>query len=382
MKKNYNINCATNMRRILTLLTLLALSSCAKEEKTLSKPPVKVETAVALETKIPIFLEGIGHVKASKAAEIKAQVEGRLKTIHYIQGQQVKEGDLLVTIDPRPYEAKLQEAEGMLLESQAQLRFAEEKVMRFSKLLNDDYVSKINFDEYVSSAESLLATIKKNEGLVKEAQVNLDYCYITAPFDGRVGKKLIDEGNVIANDGATLLTLQQIEPVYVDFSLPEKDLAKIFRYDKLENFAVKAHLAAADPLECVGRLLVVDNKVDTATGMIPMRAEFVNKERVLWPGQFIKIRVILKEKPQGLMVPDEAINLSQKGFYVYVIDKEKKAYVSPVTLGEKIGDVVEVLTGVLPGQKVVINGQFNLAEGDEVEEVFCDNQFLDKLDIW
>ncbi len=360
----------------------LFLASCAKQEPLMHKPLVKVETAVALETQIPIFLQGIGHVKASRAAEIKAQVEGRLKTIHYIQGQQVKEGDLLVTIDPRPYEAKLQEAQGTLLESQAQLRFAEEKVMRYSKLLNDDYVSKINFDEYVSSAESLLATIKKNEGLVKEAQVNLDYCYITAPFDGRVGKKLVDEGNLISNDGATLITLQQIEPVYVDFSLPEKDLSKIFRYEKIENLVVKAHLSQSEDVECLGKLLVIDNKVDSSTGMIPMRAEFINKEHFLWPGQFIKIRAILKEKPNGLMVPDEAINLSQKGFYVYIIDKEKKAHVSQVTLGEKIGGLVEILSGVLPGQKVVTNGQFNLKEGDEIQEAFCDDQFLQKLDIW
>jgi multidrug efflux system membrane fusion protein len=335
-----------------------------------------------MQATLPLFLEGIGHVKASKAAEIKAQVEGRLHQIHYMQGQQVKEGDLLVTIDPRPYEAKLQEAQGALLESQANLRFAEEKVVRFSKLINEDYVSKINFDEYVSNAEALLAQIKKNEGLVKEAQVNLDYCYIKAPFTGRVGKKLIDEGNLIGNDGVTLVTLQQIEPVYVDFSLPEKDLMRVFHYDPIDQLVVKVHLGQSQDKECQGKLLVVDNKVDPSTGMIPIRAEFSNQEHNLWPGQFVKLRVILEQKPQALLVPDEAINLSQKGFYVFVVDKEKKAHISTVTLGEKIGGLVEVLTGVEPGQKVVTNGQFNLAEDDEVEEISCDTTFLKQLNIW
>ena len=370
------------MRRVLTSFLVVTLFSCSKQQPVVDKALVKVETAVALETTIPVFCEGIGHVKASKTAEIKAQVEGRLKTINYIQGQRVKEGDLLVTIDPRPYEAKLQEAQGLLCESQAQLRFAEEKVMRYSKLLNEDYVSKINFDQYVSSAEALLATIQKNEGVVKEAQVNLDYCYIKAPFEGRVGKKLIDEGNLIANDGAALLTLQQIEPVYVDFSLPEKELSRIFSLGNLENIVIKAHLSQSEPIECTGKLLVIDNTVDSSTGMIPLRAEFSNQEHILWPGQFVKVRVILKEKPKALLVPDEAINLSQKGFYVFILDKEKKAYVTPVTLGEKIGGVVEILSGILPGQKVVTNGQFNLKEGDEVQEAFCDDQYLKKLDIW
>lgn len=382
MKKIDYIKLLKNMRPLLICLAVMFLSSCNKQEIVITKPPIKVEAATALQTTIPIFLEGIGHVKAYKVAEIKAQVEGRLQSIHYMQGQHVQQGDLLVTIDPSPYDAKLQEAQGLLMESQAQLRFAEEKVMRYSKLLDEDYVSKIAFDEYAASAQALLATIKKNEGLVKQAQVNRDYCYITAPFSGRVGKKLVDEGNLITNDGVTLVTLQQTEPVYVDFSLPEKDLSKIVMQKSIESIVVKAHLSSATSVECSGQLIVIDNKVDSSTGMIPMRAQFQNEKQILWPGQFIKIRLILQEKPLSLMVPEEAVNLSQKGFYVYVIDQEKRAHFSEVKLGEKIGGLVEIIEGVLPGEKVVTNGQFNLAEGDEVELISCDDQFLNQLEIW
>lgn len=371
------------MKILYCIITVLYLtSSCSKNKEELMKPLTRVDIAEVQESTIPIFLEGIGHVRAFNYAEIKSQVEGELFQIHYDQGKDVEEGELLLTIDPRPYKAKLQEAEGMLLESKANLRFAEEKVSRYTKLVKEEYVSKLDYDEYVTNVEALLATIKKNEGTVADAKVNLEYCYIRAPFFGRVGKKLVDKGNLIANDGSTLVTLNQIQPIYVDFSLPEKELTRILKKQKIQDLAVKVYIPEIDPLEEEGKLIVIDNSVDPSTGMIPLRAQFSNEQGLLWPGQFAKVRLILREKEQALVAPEQAINLGQKGYFAMVVDSDNKIEIQAVQVGEKINGVWEILGGLNKGDKVVTNGQINVRVGQEVEVADLDKDFLNLLGGW
>jgi multidrug efflux system membrane fusion protein len=351
------------------------MTGCNHEQPRSVKPLTRVEVASVQESAIPIFLEGIGHVRAFNYAEIKSQVEGELFQVQYEQGKDVEEGELLLTIDPRPYQAKLQEAEGMLLESKANLRFAEEKVGRFAKLVKEDYVSKLDYDEYVTNVEALMATVKKNEGTLADAKVNLDYCYIRAPFSGRVGKKLVDKGNLIANDGATLVTLNQIQPIYVDFSLPEKELTRILKRQHLGELVVKVCIPEVEPLQEEGRLIVIDNRVDPSTGMIPLRAQFTNENKLLWPGQFAKVRLILKEKEKALLVPEEGVNLGQKGYFVMVLDSNNHVEIRSIKLGEKINEIWEVTQGLSKGDRVIINGQINVLPGQEVEvaNMTCDD---------
>lgn len=371
------------MRYLHCMIALVCLmSSCSKKQTLHVKPLTKVEVAQVQEITIPIFLEGIGHVRAFNYAEIKSQVEGELFEVHYEQGKEVEEGELLLTIDPRPYKAKLQEAEGMLLESKANLRFAEEKVGRYTKLVKEEYVSKLDYDEYVTNVEALLASIKKNEGTVADAKVNLEYCYIRAPFTGRVGKKLIDKGNLIANDGMTLVTLNQVQPIYVDFSLPEKELTKILKKQQLENLVVKVYIPEVEPIEEEGRLIVIDNNIDPATGMIPLRAEFSNEQRLLWPGQFAKVRLILKEKERALLLPEQGVNLGQKGYFSMALDADNKVTLHPVKVGEKINGIWEILEGLNKGDKVITNGQINVTPGEEVEIVHMQDDFLKNLGNW
>lgn len=362
--------------------SIALISGCQKKVQVVQRPVPKVEAATAFSATIPLFLEGIGHVKAFNSVEIKSQVEGRLMEVYYDQGSVVHENQLLLTIDPRPYKAQLAEAEGTLLESKANLKFAEEKVSRYTKLVEDEFVSKLNYDEYTTNVQALLGAIKKNEGAVANAKVNLDYCYIKAPFTGRVGRRLVDKGNVVANDGATLVTLNQIQPIYVDFSLPEKDLSSILARRGQASLVVEAYIPEKEPIKERGMLVVIDNTVDTSTGMIPLRAQFANERELMWPGQFAKVRYILEEKHEATLVPEEAIVLTQKGNSVWVIDATNKATLRAVKVGEKLGGVWEILEGIQPGEKVITVGQINVRSGDVVEITKLQAGHLDESRSW
>lgn len=343
------------------------ISGCSKK-KGLPKamvPPVEVATVIS--ATIPLYIEGIGHVTAFNSAEIKAQVEGELMNVYYEQGQDVEEGELLVLIDPRPYQAQLKEAEGTLIETKSNLKFAEDKVMRYSKLVDDNYVSQLNYDEFVTNVNSLLGSLKKNEGNLQYAKINLDYCYIKAPFSGRVGKKLIDQGNLIANDGQTLVLLNQIQPIYVDFTVPERDLLEIFRFQTIDELKVKLVLPNSYILDELGDLIVIDNQISQDTGMIQLRAQFANKSKLLWPGLFVKAQLILEEKQGSILVPEECLNLGQKGYYIYIVDQQKNAKQVPVKLGQRFGTLIEIPSGIQASDLVVVNGQFNIFPGEQVD---------------
>lgn len=342
----------------------------------------KVEAAVSVKKTVPYYLEGIGHVRAYNSAKIKSQVEGYLLDVHYEQGDFVKENELLVTIDPVNYEAKVKEMQGMLLQTKAQLQFAEEKVMRFTKLVEDDYVSKLNYDEYVSNFEALLGTFKRDEGSLENAKANLDYCFIKAPFSGRIGKRLVDKGNLIGNDGSTLLVVNQIQPIYVDFSLPEKELTRILKGQKEGNLQVKVLIPEVMPIEEVGELIVVGNMVDRQTGMIPLRAQCVNQEEMLWPGQFAKVRLVLEEIKDAVLVPETAISLGQKGTFVLTIDSNNVATVKYVKTGEIFNDLIVITEGLEAGEKVVTNGQLNVKPGTAVDVVALNSDLLKDFKEW
>ena len=348
----------------------------------MGKPAIKVEVAEVQEKTIPIFLEGIGHVRALNAVDIKSQVEGELVEVYYTQGQRVKEGELLVVIDPRPYKAQVTQAEGTLLESKANLRFAEEKVMRYTKLVQEDYVSKLDYDQYVTDVEALLAAIKKNEGFLEDAQVNLSYCYIRAPFAGRVGKRLVDKGNLVTNDGKTLATLDQMQPIYVDFSLPEKQLTRLLLTQAKKKLKIWVKIPEVMPIKEEGELIVIDNRVDPATGMVALRAQFANEEELLWPGQFAKVRVILNEKPHATLIPEEGVNVGQKGYFAWVVGENHEAVMRSITLGERMQGVCEVVEGLASGELVITQGQINIGRGDQVEVVSINKTFMKEDSLW
>ncbi len=352
--------------KFIYILPLLALISCYKQEVK-STPLPKVTVATAEVKTIPISLDAVGHFVALYSAEIKAQVEGTLISLHFQDGQTVNEGDLLFTIDPRPYIAALEQSIAERMQNVAKLQYSAEKVARYKTLLANKYVSELDYIQYVSELANLEATVMQNEANIRLANVNLDYCYIKAPFKGVTGKHFIDKGNLIANDGSTLVLLNQVDPLYIDFTIPEKDYVKIANYqNKGQNLDVLITYPEYPNVNATAKLILIDNTVNQNTGMILLRGEISNPERKFWPGQFVKATVVLYYKEDAIMVPEAAINIGQKGRYVYVV-KDGVAEYKSVKIGLNVDGAIEVLEGVKTGDVVITNGQINVLPNSKVE---------------
>ena len=354
----------------LALITL-CMSSCHKKTREKKhRPTPKVYVEKVTKKNLPIVIDSIGHFRGYNEVAVKAQIEGVLEKVFYTQGDFVRQGELLLVIDPSPYQAALKEAEAMLKETEVNLRFAMDKVARYETLVTKDYVSQLDYDQFVTNVAFYEAQLMQNQAAVEKAKINLGYCFIRAPFSGRVGIRLVDEGNLIQNDGSTMLYLTQVQPTYIDFPVSERDLAKILKYNSSANpLEVRAIVPDDDNHVFIGKLAVVNNIVDQKTGMINLRAEIPNDDLKAWPGQFIRARLILYHKPNSLMVPVAAINTSQKGQYVYVVNNSNEAEVHRVQTGERLDNMIEVIKGVEEGERVIIQGQINVRPNTKVEIV-------------
>lgn len=362
---------------LIPLTLLLFTCSCSKDKpKTL--PPPRVEVTKVIAKRIPIKIEAIGHFVAYNSAEIKAQVEGRLLKLHFTEGDFVKEGQLLYTIDPAPYEALLMEAEATLAESISNQLYASEKLSMYRGLVKDQYVSPLNFLEYETQKESLSAQVMKNEAAVAKAKIDLDYCFIRAPFTGITSKRYIDEGNLIVNNGDRLLTIKQIDPIFVDFSIPEKDFPRFMRYQQQSERAIEVAYPMANDIKYQGKVVLVENEIDQSTGMIPLRGQLDNCHHTFWPGQFVRVSVILDHVDDALMIPDEAINIGQKGLYAFVVGKDNIAEYRPIETGERIGNMVQVTKGLKKDETVISNGQLNVRPRHPVHIVGEQDHYKEK----
>lgn len=352
------------MKQLLIIALLVFSVSCTKKTTKGSVPPPKVKVAKVVKKDIGLYLDGIGHVRAYNTASIKAQVEGVLLGVHYEQGQEAQEGDLLLTIDPRPYQAALDQAQATLQETIANLSFAKDRADRYQPLVGNNYVSQLNFDEYVSKVAYYNANALVNEAEIETAKINLSYCYVRAPFTGRVGKRLIDEGNLIANDGSALITMTQTKPIYIDFSLSERDFYKIKEGQTVEVI-VPEKKGSVD-----AKLIVIDNMINQNTGMVGLRAVSPNENEELWPGQFIRARLKYGEAKNALLIPTDAILAGQNnGRFVYVMSENNTVVYRRVELGEKMGEMYQVLKGIEEHDEVVTNGQINLKPHDKVQVI-------------
>ncbi|MCH9613123.1 MAG: Multidrug resistance protein MdtA [Chlamydiia bacterium] len=355
---------------LLLLVPLFLAVGCSKKTPDApKKKPTRVEVAKTRVAKIPILLEAVGHYTPFNTVEIKAQVEGVLEVLHFTEGQKVTEGAPLFTIDPRPFEAKKLQAEAALLENQANLAFAIDKASRYSHLVNENYVSQVNYDEYTTNVEVYNAAVMKNRAEIDLAQINLDYCFIQSPITGFTSKRLVDRGNLIVNDGKPMLTVNQISPIFVDFSLPEKDFFKVLRRQKSRPLKIYTIVPGYEDRPFVGELQMIDNHIKQSTGMIPLRGILPNSDELLWPGQFVRVQVLLDEIPNAVMVPQVAINLGPKGKYVWVVDRQKTVEMRQVETGEELGKEVQIIEGLKEGELVVKNGQLTLRPNDHVKIV-------------
>lgn len=354
------------IRNILILMMLVFAAGCQKKA-----PPTKITFPVTvtrpLECNAPLYLEYVGHVVPYSSVEVYSQVEGEIMTKYFTEGEEVKKGDPLFTIDPRPYEAALLAAEGGLAESVANLKIAKETVERYSHLIQDDYVAQLNYDQYVTNVLVSEAVVKQNQAKLDKAKIDLNYCSITSPVDGITGKLQIDVGNLVSRGAIkSLVIVNQVKPIYVTFSVPERDLPRIQHQAKVGELKVRTFLTEEKNHYWEGFLDLIDNQVNTKTGSILMRATFPNLDHSLWPGQFTVVRLILGEQKKAVLLPNQAVMVGQNGSYVFVVQADMTVEMRPVVKGQTEENQIIILSGVQPGDMVVVEGQLNLYSGAHV----------------
>ncbi|MFZ5450096.1 MAG: efflux RND transporter periplasmic adaptor subunit [Thermodesulfobacteriota bacterium] len=327
--------------------------------------PVLVATVV--EKTVPVELKAIGNVEAYSTVNIKSRIGGQLVQVNFEEGQDVEKGQLLFVIDPRPHEAALRQAEANLARDKALASKAQADARRYAELIQKQFVSQQEYDQAKATAESLAATVQADQVAVQNAKLMLSYCYIHAPITGRTGNLLADMGNMIKADADTaMLVINQIQPIYVSFAIPEQNLAEIRKYMGQEKVPVEAYIPGQEQPEA-GVLTFIDNTVDKATGTFLCKATFSNSRKRLWPGLFVNVVVKLSTQPNAILIPSQAIQTSQEGQIVFVVKPDLTVAVRKVQVERRINGDVIIKQGVQPGEQVVTDGQLRLVPGAKVE---------------
>jgi multidrug efflux system membrane fusion protein len=333
-------------------------------------PPAPVIVVAARTASVPVTLGVIGNVQAYSAVAVRSQVDGQIREVHFREGQAVKKGDLLFTLDPRPYEAALRQAEANLAKDTALLDKARTDLARLESLVAKDFTSRANYDTAKANVAALEATIKADEAMVEQARLKLEYTRISAPIDGRVGSILVNAGNLVrANDnaaGSTLVVLNQIRPIYVQFSVPESHISAIRARMAEGRIAVKAQVPQEDRVPAEGTLTFINNAVDTATGTILLKATFANDDDRLVPGQFVNVTVELAVIAEAVIVPPAAVQVGQRGYYIYVVKADSTVELRLVRTGIRTEHAIVIEDGLKPGERVVTEGQLRLRPGARV----------------
>ncbi len=353
--------------KIALVSVLLTMASCQKPPPP-PPPPHTVSVTQATVKDVPLYREYVGHVVANINVQLMSQASGVIVEQRFVEGQDVKKGDLLLIIDPRPYQASLQQAEAELAQTYASLKYNQEKTMRYASLVQKDFVSQLDYDQYVTNVLTDEALIQQNQASIEQAQINLGYCYIMAPMDCVTGKLQIKPGNYVdAMANTVLTTLTQIQPILIDFSVPETDLLLIQEQQKNGNLTLYAYPEPTHKCNFQGELTLINNQVNTNTGSLLLEGTFANEERMLWPGHFVDVDVILGTQKNALLLPTEAIMVGQSGNYVYIVKSNSTIEMRPVTIGQTYDQMTAVQTGITAQDKVVTQGQLNLYPGMKVE---------------
>ena len=350
----------------LLLLTLFG-SACSNGKAKDSTPPPPVVVGLATKKTVPVELRAIGNVQAFSTVMVKSKVGGELVRVHFIEGQDVKKGDLLFTVDPRPYEAALKEAEANLQRDLARAKNATEDARRYESLIQRKVVSTQQYDKIRSDAEALEATVVADRAAVENAKIQLDYCSIRSPIEGRTGSLSVKQGNIIKADDITLVVINQIVPIEVSFSVPEQFLPEIRKRMASKKLQVEASSPQSDERPEKGTITFFDNAVDTSTGTIRLKGTFSNRERKLWPGQFVNTVLTLTEEPNVIVVPSQAIQTGQDGQYVFVVKSDLTVESRQVVAGRTINGETVVQKGLQGDESVVTDGQLRLYPGARVE---------------
>jgi membrane fusion protein, multidrug efflux system len=390
------------MERFSTLLLslfvsmLLVMTGCSKQEQMEFKPPPPpVTVATAISQDVPVYLDQVGKCVAREVVAIQPQVSGRITLIHFTDGANVKKGDLLFTIDPRPFEVSLQQAQSNLakniaLKKQAEANLARDiaqakhwdvQAERYAQLNKQGVVSTEQYDQVRTNADAMNATvnadraavhnaeeaIKVDEAAIENAKLQLSYCYIRSPIDGRAGQRLFDIGNVVNPGSDTpLLVIQRLDPIYADFTISQNDLSAV--QQNMARGRLKTEVRLPDALDkpIIGQLTFLDNAVQNTTGTVNLRATLGNPNRLLWPGRFVNIRLVLDTIEDAVLIPAGAPQMSATGRFVYVVKDDSTAEMRSVTVGQRQGEQVVIEKGVASGERVVVNGHMGVTPGQPV----------------
>ena len=367
MKKSNNpIWSGTGLVFLMALLVIAASSACSKAKQ----PPPKIVPVVAEladRKNIPLQLKTIGNVEAFNAVSIKALVGGNVEGVYFREGQDVAKGSLLFKIDPAPYEAALRQAEANLARDVAQAKNAEEQAKRYAILVQKEYVAKDQYDQIRANADALAAVVDADRAAVENSRLQLSYCTIKSPINGRAGSVLVNAGNIIKANDLALTTINQIVPIYVAFSLPEQNLADIKKYSARGELRVEAVIPGDEKQPVRGELTFIDNAVDMTTGTIKLKGTFKNLDKRLWPGQFVDVILTLTTERDRVIVPSQAVQTGQQGQYVYVVKDDLTAELRVVMPGRTYQTWTIIDKGVAAGEKVVTDGQLRLVPGAKVE---------------
>ncbi|MDR3565471.1 MAG: efflux RND transporter periplasmic adaptor subunit [Negativicutes bacterium] len=335
-----------------------------------TQPPPQATVSVMVgrtETRtMPIQVEAVGNVEAFNSVVILPQVTGRILSLHFQQGQDVKAGDLLITIDPTPFEQKLAQAQAQLSHDSEQATFATASAKRYDELFRRGAVSRQDFEQTNTSSSAQAATVQQSQAAAESARIDLNNCYIRSPIDGRTGAFLANLGALANMNVTQLVVVNQIEPLFVKFTVPEKYLAAITAAQKTSALQVTASIADQGLNVADGVLTFIDNTVDISSGVVQMKAQFPNSTRQLWPGQFVRVVLKLGEQQNAIVVPSEAVMNGQKGTYVFVVKDDMTVEARPVVQDRVIGKVAVITKGLTAGETVVTDGQVNLRPGSAI----------------
>ena len=333
--------------------------------------PMPVVAAPARKGNIDVYIDALGTVTPRNMVVVRARVDGQLLSVAFREGQNVKAGDLLAQIDARPFEVQLTQANGQMARDQAQLKNAQVDLERYRTLLTQDSISKQQVDTQEALVRQYQGAVQSDQGAIDNAKLQITYARITAPIGGRVGLRLVDPGNMVhASDANGLVTITQVQPITVIYPVPEDNVPRIVkRIQGSQEVAVEAFDRSGKNKLATGRLLTIDNQIDTATGTVKLRAEFPNQDAALFPNQFVNVRMAVETRQDVTLVPSAAIQRGAPGTFVFLVKQDQSVAMTPVKLGAVEGESTEVQSGVDPGNLVVVDGADKLRDGSKVELV-------------
>jgi multidrug efflux system membrane fusion protein len=348
------------------------LSACSGDPKQQAQAaaPRAVSVAVSpvVRQDVPVYLAGLGSVTAFNTANIKSRVDGQIMQVNFKEGQNVKQGDLLIVIDPRPYQVQLEQMQAQIFRDQAQLRDARLNLDRYTTLIPSGSIAQQQVDTQKALVDQLDGTVRNDQAQIDNAKLQLVYCHITAPFNGRVGLRQVDPGNIVhAADTNPMLILTQLQPIAVIFTLPEDLLPSVAKHMQSSTLAVEALNRDDETKLATGKLLTIDNQIDQTTGTAKLKAVFDNKDNQLWPNQFVNTNLLLETRKNCTVLPTAAILRGPQGAFVYLVKADKTVEARVVNISLTQGNATVVSSGLNPGDTVVTDGQDKLQTGSKIE---------------